>query len=574
MSDSFIDDKIRKKLECILPQNKVKFKDNIHINGSVCEYSDFTKVAFKDGVFYPKFLFKDSFDYELDILPLLCIGLSEVALHEASRGKSHIDKLEEMICNYIIDYKFENSTLDFVIPKFKEFDTDDMSINKALTMSLRTGYSTFGSERAKVLAQNLYLLGIIKPRDFAKLFFDFSVIYMTTMIGYFPSLNLGILSKSEISGKLDLKHYRYKTPTGFTRYLTNCRGLGIAVLNRFIMTVSVNGYNADKFFVDDIIEGNLKDIESSLGNDIVSRIFRNKLNDYKNIANTPAGYKVFFTNKVYEKNGFTLPQEIFEEEFLFKKAYRISSFKKGTDISYDAKDINMHYFSYNDLINRLFYMFGYNKAFKEEDKVSSEEAESLKSKLEESNITVSTLSRKVQELERNQGIELDSLKESYEATINDLKFQLKNKNNLIDSLYLKNNELKESLSQVYSNDELTTTLESCTENLEDIEEKIEAAKEFDILVVGGKNGFDIKLRDLGWTNITQVNSPANPVFLSKTNFDFIVIMTKFVSHHLVKKVDAMYSDYKDRTVYFNSVNVDLFAQSTACFIDSYLNSDN
>ena len=241
------------KMEFIVPNISVRYKDELCFKGLKVPYKDFTKVAINKDTsnIIPLFLYKGNLDdcHVVDFAPLYCVGIGEILL---SYSKLDTNILSTFY-GYLLNRDF-NITEDDLTTYFHRLDfhglTNPDNLSIAIAYSLRFGSSYFGQSFANRIIRSLFYYYLVSPKDFCKIFFDFMFFYHTFISAFimdsddvcFKKVNrdsativdadMGIFKNDKVFSK-----FTYKTPSGSLRSISNGRGLGINALNILILNL-------------------------------------------------------------------------------------------------------------------------------------------------------------------------------------------------------------------------------------------------------------------------------------------------------------------------------------------------
>lgn len=206
------------------------------------------------------------------------------------------------------------------------------------------------------------------------------------------------------------------------------------------------------------------------------------------------------------------------------------------------------------------------------------------SKIKELDSDNKLLESKNMELEK----ELDSLRDSiadmksFLTTIEKDEYEsLKSKYSICkkknSSLESKCDELESKLKDLDANvsDLLQSLEETEAEEVTDevsLEEMVEYLNCFKLCIVGGRVELTDRLTELGLHNFVQATS-ANEL-QRVSDFDFTVMMTKFLGHSTFYSAMTKSSFNRDKNIYFNGTNVQSLISICYEFIDNCLKDEN
>lgn len=217
-----------------------------------------------------------------------------------------------------------------------------------------------------------------------------------------------------------------------------------------------------------------------------------------------------------------------------------------------------------DLINMALESINYERAY------YTKETNYYKERNEELGKNNRRLGRQVKSLQD----EINKLKESYSSGSidNSLKFSLESKDGLIAILKSQIEELNSKVSQQEEalNDLLVSLNTDDTEVSTNVplDEVIKFLNGFSLLIVGGRIDLETKLTELGLKNFTHIDSLSDVQRIG--NFDFVVSMTRFLSHKVYYGVlNKIGSENKDKHTYYNGTNLETLLYSCYDFINKY-----
>jgi hypothetical protein len=146
----------------------------------------------------------------------------------------------------------------------------------------------------------------------------------------------------------------------------------------------------------------------------------------------------------------------------------------------------------------------------------------------------------------------------YIKRIQELEKQLASKEEMLQKTQNKLKLANKRISSIYEDD--------CVDEIEeeeqlDLETIISELNSKFVLLVGGRNNLEEKLKGLGYTGFEQINNHNNAAFSnasgSRPNYDLVVLNTKYLSHSTSRGIESRY----DNIIYFNGTNVDALLRS-------------
>lgn len=568
------------KLQHVYPFIKFRIRDSISIDSRKCSFEDFGvfTISVEDKVIVPKFASQGIKGNEVNLIPLLCVGMIEFLLDTSENNEDVLDIFEECLLTRISHERVNSCDIEDFLTSSNITDSSDNEYGFILAHSLRFGHSISGKVQALKILNYLYFCAIKLPSLFAEVFFDLTQTYLGTMRAYCTdnARLIGVDNSTKVTrvktaSSVDYKKYSIKTPRKSISYVSNCRGLGLACLNIFVLNMLRGAERNDIFFSEEHLNQACENFFMGLGDDVTAKIISGKLPLLNDAIRVPSGYVVFYPNRIYNLNDSEVKREVFEEEFLYRKAFNVS-FNDGVS-STECRDVSVHYFSVYEFVPCVAVI----QALCDTNNDALERSTKL---LKDAQYLMDRKSRKIDSLEKslkhasdNFEVEKKKVINSYEKKIKDLEYQLEQKSQIIAQLSEKNTILNSRMSSFFCEsdfeDDNDVVIEEVTQ-----EEIINYINGFSYLLVGGREGLAQKLEDYGWKNINQISNVNNSVLSSdsssRPNIDFIIINTKFVSHNLVRSVESKFSDLTDRVIYFNGTNIDYLTRVTIDFIKKYM----
>lgn len=585
------DEEICNKLEHILPDISVKFKDDLCFKGLKVPYHDFTKVILdkESKTIIPLFLYKGDLTKcrVVNFAPLYCVGIGEVLLSYSKIETNILSEFSRTICHIN-----NNITEDEVVSFLKLLSYKKAGINNEfgldIAYSLRYGSNNFGQAYANRIIRDFYYYYLTDDKDFCKVFFDFMFFYFTFITNFIMDLSKVSYTKVNIDTLLSehcdselftddviFKNFSYKTPSGNTKYISDGRGLGINALNILVLNLvkSFAPSSSLDLHKEENIEYCNNKFFKCLGDDTVAKFILGDHVNLDNIGKSICDYLIFNLNKKYTlDSGKKVLQEGYEEEFLFRKAYGVA-YTEGLSSIKKYRDCNMHYFGYTSMIDSctFFALHSEYTLAKSTSEVLKEKTEELKDeygkKLKALGSKVKLLTERLEESDGNTNNDVDA----YKKQVEDLQNLLASKQDIIDKLVDKNKSLQKELNSYF--DESTVLSEMESEDSVSLEEMLDALNGMSYLLLGGRVGMNKHIEEKGLTGVTQI---IDDVMFAKSstsniNADFIIICTSFVSHQLVRTMQERYKNQLDTFIYFNGTNVDALIKTIYNFVIAYMN---
>lgn len=588
---AYFGDDTAREIESLYPVLRPKFKnDYFTLEGKRFNYEDVSKfVIIRDGdkVSYKPYIFATKDEGEvIQGASLLSVAIMELV----SMGYNSIEKVFGYFEHYVLGMNIATDieVVNDVSSKLscKSLETSD-ELGIYLAYSLRTGFQEFGFSKVKYYSSLLFAINSIDPKTFTIILFDIFKYACTLLpaflldrkkvsnIMYSKGMVKGGTMNDWNKGVLNLKAYSYTDPSSKSNTITNGRGASIGFFSLLLCSlydnfaVNRNSKNVISLSFNEYIKNSQKLIEHSLGSDITGFYLKGKRKSLDSkcikLGDCVTDFIVFKGDSKVDLKGASIVREVFEEEFLFRKAYGVH-FNEPVSVYNFNRDISMHYFSPKSFIIAYSLLLSTS--------IDYDELSFLRKKVLDQNIShrnevknlqseISNLRYKVQDSSSVQS-EIDSLR----SQITELKFQLESKQSTINSLNERNNELKEAIMGYYSDDDVFE--DDCTldESLT-LEDKIKFINDYKILIIGGRTGIINDLQDLGLNNIYHVGTERD-LNSTGTSVDFLLLNTRFCSHKLVNCVRERYKNQLDSLFYFNGVNKVNLINACYNFIYTYL----
>lgn len=578
-SEEFYGSELFNKLQHIYPFIRFKVRDNVIIGSKKCSFKDFGTfvISVEDKIIVPKFASLGVEGNEINLLPLLCVGMIEFLLDTFENNEDTLDMFEECLLTRISHERINSYDIEDYLTSSDITNSSDDDYGFILAHSLRFGHSISGKVQALKILNYLYFCAIKLPSLFAEVFFDLTQTYLGTMRAYCTdnARLIGVdsstkVTKFKVASNVDYKKYSVKNPRKSISYISNCRGLGLACLNIFVLNMLRDAERNDIFFTEEYLNQACENFFMGLGDDVTAKIINGKLPLLDDAIRVPSGYVIFYPNKIYNLNNCEIAREVFEEEFLYRKAFNVS-FNDGV-CGNDYRDISVHYFSVLEFISCTAVVQALCDTNSDALERSTKLLKDVENLIDKKSRKIDSLELSLQQANDKFEVEKKKVIDSYEKKIKDLEYQLEQKSQIIAQLSEKNTILNSRMSSFFCESDFeddAVVIEEVTQ-----EEIINYINGFSYLIVGGREGLAQKLEDYGWENINQISNVNNSVLSSdsssRPNIDFIIINTKFVSHNLVRSVEAKFSDLNDRVIYFNGTNVDYLTRVTIDFIKKYM----
>ena len=568
-----------------LPSVNPKFRTQFCIPGNKIDYRDLSKVAVnaKANHYVPKIFSNDPDATTVDYIGLYAIGLIELVFLDCCR-KDEIDTQNAIIDfqHNIIDSLFGDlldSTAAYeLFTVISDIGLEIGYYNEPFTLyfMMRTYYDKPGYEIMKKFMDWLMVAWVKDPQIFWKLFFDIMDHTKYLMLSIFAQYLLsttGLVTIDKLGldkSDFEFKAIEYIVPkTDKVRSITDCRGLSILMCISMYYRLCY-GYGVDNskepFIKHDDI-GFLAEIDKKIvgciGNDDQYKALKGiALKEQLNFNINNIICYAQSNNAKFTENNILMSRYFYEERLLFMKRYGIDSMNHGPNI-------NVHYsnvFNILAAISELWYMASNDDVLNDK---YAEQISQLESERDKALRNVECYKNKIQALEQKHKEELSKATEKYAQQINELNSIIESKNNSIDTLVEKNASLNKQLTEIYC-DENENFEEELTEV--SIEEMVKMLNDFKILMVGGRTELLSKLNEYGWTNVEQVDRSNLCTGVDVARYaDFCVVNTRFISHTLAKKVDAVTDS--ERRMSYNGTNPEKLIMSLYDFVQKYFNKN-
>jgi hypothetical protein len=331
-----------------------------------------------------------------------------------------------------------------------------------LAYSLRYGQTTLGKKHSLQTLGYLHFVAFKLPKLFAEIFFDFMYVYMATMrvycdkdakvVGYDEETNVKEYGKSKVS--LDYKYYTMKTPRKNTIKLSNCRGLGLACLNLLCLYVIKDTDRNFTIFKDSFITSAEANFFAGLGDDITARLISGRSVLTGNAERSYTEYIIFNSNRTYSIGDKSICREVYEEEFLYRKAHGVSYNEGLSDTKY--KDVSVHYFTVDSIISASSVIYTVCAKNESSYRENIRLLKCAKSELEKSKRHVSSLEVELKKADSEKEKLVEKLTKEYDEKLKELNYQLEQKSQINAQLSEKITSLNSKLSSFFCEEDLDT----------------------------------------------------------------------------------------------------------------------
>lgn len=583
-------------IEAVIPRIKVKYREQLCFSGKKIDYADFTKFVRRDNIFIPMLDVKEVKDTDkiIDMSPFINVGIAEmVSLTSGEHNDVNVEFFRYLVSLNV--FQIYEDAIDIVhkILLSSEFDNEN---NLGVINSLRSTYVNCTFPEIQRIIAALTVIQMVNPKLYCQVILE-SMKYSYTICSAFTadldnlfcgqfsdldatqtSVNKAVSARSLRTGAIG-----YTIPSKSQKhYITDSRGVGIYSYIKLLHTVYANFGEAlsnrtisigqDKEATREKIDKNLADC---IGDDYVSFYLRNgKLKSkpcderygtlYKQFDISP-----FDSHEEYTlSNGTKVSRQMYEDKKLFLRAHGVGIQSGINEVNFG--DFNTYYTSLCSIASVVTLFTACNEMYC----IDIDEVRKQIAKLEaaktigaivsksENKVDTSKYERQIEDLNKTHEKET----ESYEARIKELEHQLESKSNIIAKLSDEVKTLSTEIESYYTEVDIDGTLEDVELSIEEI---ISYLNNFKICLVGGRMGLDIKLKELGLTNIVQVDSE-RAINGTPTQCDFFCINTAFLAHRLTNMVRERYKDQISQFYYFNGTNVEALLRVSYDFIKGWM----
>lgn len=588
----------------------VRYKINnsaIRFKGQKVPVEDLFKFTKRGSSYYPTFVLKDelSEDKAIDMTPFICVGVSELLQVIASdlTPGAFDDELTDIFGNVFFTVDELNKVLSTIC-----IEPDDWVKNAIMPIAynMTSPYIDYRFSNIKRFASMLFILSIGRPSVACEFILKaMEVIYSYISIFYYDKSSLSTLIEGNNEFKtqstnssfsefmteklLKFKKIGYTVPdTDIKHYISDCRGLSIysvlilmqSIYNNFSeMPSSAKPlFDFSKPF---ITEQNQKVFSSCIGDDVIGSYLKtgrivSKEFDFDKFGSfiISTGLYVIKGTQTYTINGREVLREAYEHELILKHANNVyyNNFKSK---NYHRNFMSVSYFENMEQLWGSTYNFmsdDLSKTYLDANQIKEfmnklDSVEKLQAQLDSIKADSKTkLDRVVDDLNKKHSAVVDS----YEKRISELEYQLSAKSDFITKL---SNELEvanSKLESVFTEEDLAVEVLSS----EDIplEDMVDFLNDFKFTMVGGRDELLSKLKEIGWTNVTQISSES----ASNTTMqsDFFCINTRFISHKIVRLVESDYASQRDQMFYYNGTNIQLLVQVCYDFVTAWFEKES
>lgn len=330
--------------------------------------------------------------------------------------------------------------------------------------------------------------------------------------------------------------------------------------------------NNQLYLYDEEITDDLNNrILNCLGKDEISKYFRTgKISKY--IDDNLSYYGGMWacdskkTIKVKEKN--VLLDCLIEEQF-FRHNYNLDLLTQDNLNVIYAIDSNMHYHDDRTYLSILGNLITYACSYLEIEKNNKIIKAKLEANEKREKELLSTISQMKKHKQNNISEDMSSALKEKEEIIKKLEYQLQQKDNYCNSLLQERDEIQKKYNEIFAEEEIDFEKEEEKVPIT-LEEKITFLNDFTITLIGGRWEALQALKDMGMTNIYQINFADQKADIPR-HTDFVVFCTKFLSHSLFSKIKDNEMVPAECQIYFNGTNKETLIDTCYCHILRWLN---
>lgn len=591
-----------------VPLIRYKVNDSvIRFKGQKVSVEDLFKFTKRGSSYYPTFILKDDLveDKTIDMTPFICVGVSELLQVIASdlTPGAFDEELMNIFDNVFFTIDELNKVLDRICINSDNWKNCGVM---PIAYNMTSSYIDYRFPNIKRFASMLFILAIGRPSLACEFILKaMEVAYTYISIFYYDKSSIGTLIEGNNEFKtqstnssfsefmtdklLKFKKIGYTIPDTDTKhYISDCRGLSIysvlilmqSIYNNFSEMPSSAKPLFD-FSQSFITEQNQKVFSSCIGDDVIGSYIKtgrvvNKDIDFDKFGSfiISTGLYVIKGTQVYNINGRDVLREAYEHELLLKHANNVyyNNFKSK---NYHRNFMSVNYFESMEQLWGSTYNFisdDLSKTYLDANQIKEfmnklDSVEKLQAQLDSIKTdSKNKLDRVVNEWEKKHSSVIDS----YEKKIIELEYQLSAKSDFITKL---SNELEvanSKLESVFTEEDLAVEVLSS----EDVplEDMINFLNGFKFTMVGGRDELLSRLKEIGWTNVTQISSESASNTAMQS--DFFCINTRFISHKIVRLVESDYASQRDQMFYYNGTNIQLLVQVCYDFVTAWFEKES
>lgn len=592
-----------------VPMLRYKVNDSIiKFKGKRVPVEDLFMFVKRGNSYLPKFYVKEEEqdDRVIDMTPFICVGVSELMHLVASQDcvGAFDDDTEEILSKVFLTIEELNTVLDKLCISSEDLGSCGVA---PIVYNMTSSYIDYRFYNIKKLASQLLILAISRPYVACEYILkSLTIIYDYASIFYYDEEALGTLAaddskdvsvrstKDTLSDFMTEKLIRFKR-IGYTtpdsdkkHYISDCRGLSVysvlillqCLYNKFSEMPSSASpvFDLSKPF---IIEQNQKVFSSCIGDDAIGSYMKtgrviSKKFDYDRFGSyvISTGIYPIKGNQVYHVDGQDVLRDAYEREILLRYGNNVNrnNFKSK---NYHRNVTGVCYFESLESIWGSSYSFipaDLTKAYVDADQLRKyigqiDSVTNLKKKLESVEADADAkLTRTVTELEKKHS----SVVEDYEKRIKDLEYQLSVKMDFITKLSGELEDANSKLDSMFTEEDLA--VEALSSEDVSLEDMIDFLNGFKFTMVGGRDELLLKLKEIGWTNVSQISSESASSTAMQS--DFFCINTRFISHKVVRLVESSYANQKDQMFYYNGTNIQLLVQVCYDFVTAWFEKES
>jgi hypothetical protein len=592
-------------MKCVVPRVKVKYRDKLCFSGQKVEYPDITKFVLRDGKYIPLFTLTDKREGDIcfDMYPLIFLGMVEILADESHNGGS---EFYNFMASIIEDGVFEDqSKFINTLRLIRSFDRSENDDDWYIARCLRSDFTTDSFNFIKTFYSNMICTSIANQELACKVLLEsMNWAYLQSMMWFHGDTSNFVDCKSIIenshsmTAKFYCKSYFEPKKIGYTvpnskkkHYITNCRGAGIyaylillsAIYNKFgerLSSSTKNIFNCK----DDIVSDFQESFKNCLGDDYIGKYYRT--GKYRGRDNS-IHYSIALqmsksgdTKTEYTlEDDSTISREEYENMILWRRANKVTCpklddkrFRRNYETYY------CHTFSIYDSAVQMFVGDDniYNK-FEDYDDFMKRVAgdkllhEDVAKLIYDKVVSIDNDEEIIEKKKYDDDIQQIKAEnavicQNYEKKIEELNAIIASKTNIIEQLSAEAKEHNSFIQRIYTDD----SIEQENEIIDiPLEEKVNFLNDYKIAIVGGFPNLIEKLESLGITNVCHLNDLqcANSTPITA---DFFCIITKSVSHKVVRLIESRYKNQSSEMMYYNGKNAQALINSCYAFIKEWM----
>lgn len=592
-----------------VPMLRYKVNDStIKFKGKRVPVEDLFMFIKRGDSYFPKFFVKEEEqeDRVIDMTPFICVGISELMHLVTSKDcvGAFDDDTEEIFSKIFLTIEELNTVLDKLCISSEDLGSCGVA---PIVYNMTSSYIDYRFYNIKKLASQLLILAVSRPYVACEYILKcITIIYDYASIFYYTEDALGTLAaddskdisvrstKDTLSDFMTEKLIRFKR-IGYTapdsdkkHYISDCRGLSVysvlilmqCLYNKFSEMPSSASpvFDLSKPF---IVEQNQKVFSSCIGDDAIGSYMKtgrviSKKFDYDRFGSyvISTGIYPIKGNQVYHVDGQDVLRDAYEREILLRYANNVNrnNFKSK---NYHRNITSVCYFESLETIWGSTYNFipaDLTKSYVDANQLRKyisqiDSVDKLKSKI---NSMKSEYDLKYERAVADLNQKTQSVIDDYAKKVSDLEYQLSVKTDFIAKLSAELEVANSKLDSMFTEEDLA--VEALSSEDVSLEDMIDFLNGFKFTMVGGRDELLLRLKEIGWTNVSQISSES----ASNTTMqsDFFCINTRFISHKVVRLVESSYANQKDQMFYYNGTNIQLLVQVCYDFVTAWFEKES